>query len=213
MKGIIDATEEQDKLLDDKVERLVEKSMNAPSGGGSHTHSKETVIIQQQQEKQQRQDHTLINKLKEKVNQMELDHAKNQNLIQRLAAQCESASARAKRSEDLTKDLEKRLIEATSALNEQLNESLVEQMSQITTTIVENSEQTQVLIREAKKEVGESFELKIGEQAATMKEEFKVVTETVTKETMAKVEEKQAKRMKLLEKKQEEQITQLVERA
>ena len=50
----------------------MEKSMNEPAGSGSHTHSKETVIIQQQQEKQQRQDHTLINKLKEKVNQMEV---------------------------------------------------------------------------------------------------------------------------------------------
>jgi len=35
--------------------------------------SKETVIIQQQHEKQQRQDHSLLNRLKERVNKMELE--------------------------------------------------------------------------------------------------------------------------------------------
>ncbi|GMH55713.1 hypothetical protein TrST_g11605 [Triparma strigata] len=214
VKGIIEATEEQDKLLDDRVQRLVEKTMESPAGGGgSHTHSKETVIIQQQAEKQQQQDHTLINKLKDRVNQMELDHAKNQNLIQRLAAQCEAASDRAKRSEDMAKELETKLLEATTSLNEEFTAQITQQVNNITTTIVESTEKTESLIEEAKKEQAEAVQEQIVAVTKSVSEEIKQVTETVVTESISKVEQKQAEQIKQIEIKQEEQIVKLVEKA
>ncbi|GMH78339.1 hypothetical protein TL16_g07764 [Triparma laevis f. inornata] len=212
VKGIIEATEEQDKLLDERVQRLVEKTMDSPAGGG-HTHSKETVIIQQQAEKQQQQDHSLINKLKDRVNAMELDHAKNQNLIQRLAAQCEAASDRAKRSEDMAKDLENKLLEATTNLNEEFTNKITQQVNNITNTIVENSVKTETLIEETKKEQAEAVELKIVAVTQSVSEEIKYVTNTVVTESIAKVEAKQEEKIKQMEIKQEEQIVKLVEKA
>ena len=113
---------------------------------------------------------------------MELDHAKNQNLIQRLAAQCEAGSDRAKRSEDMAKDLENKLLEATTNLNEEFTNQITQQVNNITNTIVENSAKTEMLIEEAKKEQAEAVELKIVAVTQSVSEEIKHVTDTVVTE-------------------------------
>ncbi len=206
VKGVIEATEEQDKLLDERVQRLVEKEITSPT---SHV-TKETVIIQQQHEKQAAQDHTAIHKLKASVNKMELEHANSQNLMERLAASCEAATKRARESEDIAKKAQEEIVLATSSLNEQLHTTLNEQINTVTTSMLEANAAIETMVNEQKASSEETVQQNLAVLTGKLKEEIKQVAET-TSQNLQLVTVTTREQFKTLETKQEEVIRKMVQ--
>ena len=212
VKGVVDATDGQDKLLDEKVERLVQKQIEmGPSG--QHTVSKETVIIKEAQDKQQRQDHTIVNKLKERVNTMELDHAKAMNLLERLSKQCEMASERAMKSEALAETMEEKIMATNISLNETLTGTIEENFKTLNTTIHENKVFTETIITETKNVIREERDEAINVAQAAIKGDIEMVKETVQEETGKLVEASITQEVKQMETRQEAQILKMVGKA
>ena len=172
--------------------------------------SKETVIIQQQHEKQQRQDHALINKLKERVNKMELENAKAMNLLERLSKQCEAASERAVKSEATTEMLGKTLKESTTQIHETLTQNLVESFNTINNTISEQKIITETIIKETKETIKEEREVAMRDLQVAVKEDIEVVKVEVKKDTEKFVEQAVETEVKQVEERQEKKIVEMV---
>ena len=205
VKGVIDAGEEQERLLEAKVERMVQKMIDSPSG----VNTTETVIIQQQQEVQKAQDHGLLSKLKNSVNAMELDHTKSQNLIERLAEQCEMASERAKTSEAKANQMEELILQTTQSLSSEFEKSLVDQMAAMNETMDDMSTAAATSEADNKAAHEEEMQTQLALLTGKMKKEISDAAAQHS-ETLSALQATQAESIAALEERQKVEIKSIV---